>query len=362
MVDPAEQVTLSNAAQGNYAYGAVESNSAHVQSDQTMEGSSIAETRLTVGGDTDGVVNIATQARGNYLATAGFGGADVRTDATQINYGSEVRATTIVDGSYPRLLGGAYVDSTAVSNAIAMGGEGSTIRGSLSQGSFATVRAETFAATQYVPAEARFSSHAVANAVEANSDQASNQSYYIRQRSQGDIVEAATSANAGNSWDMSSRANATGNQGSFANQGGAVIIETDQSNQAQIIGRAINTSYDYGAAEAYAQATANQMYIGNNDVYVEIDNTQFNQGGVQATATFSGHNGYDVYVGADAVGNAITGFGCASCDGIMNATNNQVNNGPVSATTSATVTGSARAVISGANATGNSATFYVSRP
>jgi hypothetical protein len=361
VVDPDEQVTVSNAAQGNYASGGVQDASVWVQSSQTMDGSAEADTRLTLEGDTNGVVNATTQARGNYLAVSAYNG-DLRTDATQLNNGANVRSTTVIDGTAPRLLGGGYVSSVAVSNAIAMGGEGSTVSGSLSQGSFATVQAETFAATQYVPAEARFSSQAVANAVDVNSDLASNQSLYVRQRSQGALVDANTSANAGNAWDMSSRANAAGNQGVFVNQGGALIVETDQSNQAQIRSNAINTAYDYGAIEAYAQAAGNQLHIGNNDVYVQIDNTQFNDGGVQSTASFAGHNGYDVYVGADAVGNGITGYGCAACQGTMDTTNNQVNNGAVSATANTSITGSARAVITGTNATGNAATFYVSRP
>ena len=45
----------------------------------------------------------------------------------------------------------------------------------------------------------------------------------------------------------------------------------------------------------------------------------------------------------------------------MNVNNNQVNNGDVSAVVNIGV-GSGRAVVAGANAAGNSATFYVSRP
>ncbi len=350
---------MSNSAQGNYASGGVQNGSMAVQSTQTMDGSAVADTHLTFGGDTNGVVNASTQARGNYLAVAAYG-SDAQTDAVQINNGANVRATTVIDGAYPRLLGGAYVDSAAISNAVALGGQGSTVRGTLDQTSSATVFAETFAATQYVPAEARFRSQAAANLVEVNADQASNQNLSMTQRSTGALVEASTSANAGNAWDMSSRAAAVGNQALLHNQGGAMVIQGSQSNSAQVRSTAINTAYDYGAVEAYAQASGNQLYAGNQDIWIQIDNAQFNQGGVQATATFSGHNGYDVYVGADAVGNAVTGYGCASCGATMTSTNNQTNNGAVSSVVNTSVTGSARAVITGSNATGNSATFYVS--
>ena len=87
-----------------------------------------------------------------------------------------------------------------------------------------------------------------------------------------------------------------------------------------------------------------------------------NSGGVDVTATFSGTNGYDVYVGADAVGNSVTGYACSDCEGYLEARNTQTNNGDISAAANTTVAGSTRAVITGANAVGNAATFHVSRP
>ena len=81
-------------------------------------------------------------------------------------------------------------------------------------------------------------------------------------------------------------------------------------------------------------------------------------------ATFQGNTGYDAYVGADAVGNAVSGSVCSQCAGQVNVTNNQVNSGDVSAAVNigAGAVGGSRAVVAGANAAGNSATFYVSRP
>ena len=96
------------------------------------------------------------------------------------------------------------------------------------------------------------------------------------------------------------------------------------------------------------------MTIANNDIYVDIDNTQLNTGGVEATASFTGQKGYDAYVGAQAAGNAITGYGAAPV-----VRNVQSNSGDVSATATTTINGSGRHVIAGANAVGNAATFYV---
>ena len=122
------------------------------------------------------------------------------------------------------------------------------------------------------------------------------------------------------------------------------------------------TSYDFGAATSNAYGTGNEVSIGNNDRYLEIDNSQVNSGGVEVASTFEGTNGYDAYVAAEAVGNSVTGYACSACDGTMDVTNAQTNSGNVSATASTTIRGSGRAVATGANAVGNTATFYVSRP
>jgi hypothetical protein len=107
---------------------------------------------------------------------------------------------------------------------------------------------------------------------------------------------------------------------------------------------------------------ANEVVIGNNDRYLQIDNAQVNSGGVEVTAGFAGTHGYDVRVNAEAVGNAVTGYACSVCEGVMDVTNAQTNAGPVSSRATTDIRGSGRSVVTGATATGNSATFYVSRP
>lgn len=361
VVDAQEQVTVSTSAQGNSASGAVENGSITVQSDQDMRGDAVATTDMTMGGDTYGVVNATTQAQGNYLAVSAYD-ADLTIDATQSNTGGLVSATSRLGDDDARLLDGADINASAISNTVAMYGEGSVVEGSIDQSSSATVRAYDRIETQYIPAEASVSSQAIVNAVQVNSGQTSGQDLSIVQSSTGDFVEAESSANAGNAWDLAGRARASANQAVLYNEGGSVVVESSQDNTAFVRAAATTTAYDYGRAEAFARGAANELSVGNNDIYVEIDNSQFNSGGVDVTATFSGTNGYDVYVGAEAVGNSVTGYACSECEGYLEARNSQTNGGDVSATANTTVAGSTRAVITGANAVGNSASFYVSRP
>ena len=361
VVDSQEQVTVETSAQGNSASGAVQNGAITVQSDQDMRGDAVATTDLTLGGDTRGEVNATSQAGGNYLAASAYD-ATLTLDAAQTNTGGLVSATTQIGDSSARLHAGAAVGASAISNTIALYGEGSAIRGSIDQSSSAVVRAFGRIESQYIPDEASVTSQAIVNAVAVNSGQTSGQDLSIVQRSTGAFIEAEASANAGNAWDLAARARATANQAVLYNEGGSVVTASDQRNDSFVRASALTTAYDYGRAEAYARGAANELSVGNNDIYVEIENTQFNAGGVDVTATFSGTNGYDVSVGADAVGNSVTGYACSDCEGYLEARNVQTNSGDVSAVANTTVAGSNRSVITGANAVGNSASFYVSRP
>ncbi len=361
VVDSQDQVTTGTSAQGNSASGAVYNGSITVQSDQTVQGDAVAATDITLGGDTYGAVNATTQAGGNYLAVSAYDAA-LTLDATQTTDDGLISAATEVGDSNARLHAGAAIDSSAISNTVAVYGEGSLVSGTINQSSSALVRSFGRIESQYIPAEASVTSQAIVNAIAVNSGQTSGQDLSVAQRSFGSFVEAEASANAGNAWDLAARARATANQAVLYNEGGSVVTASDQRNSSFVRASALTTAYDYGRAEAYARGAANDLSVGNNDIYVEIDNTQFNVGGVDVTATFSGTNGYDVVVGADAVGNNVTGSACSTCEGYLEAANTQTNTGNVSAIANTTVAGSNRSVITGANAVGNAASFYVSRP
>jgi hypothetical protein len=361
VVDSGDQVTVQGSALGNSASGAVYNGSIIIQSDQTMQGDAVATTDITLSGDTDGVVNATTQAGGNYLAASAYG-ANLTLDATQTTDNGLISATTEVGDSNARLHAGGAVGASAISNTVAVYGQTSLVSGTINQSSSALVRSFGRIESQYIPAEASVTSQAIVNAVAVNSDNSSGQDLSIAQRSFGSFIESEASANAGNAWDLAARARATANQAVLYNEGGAVVTASDQRNSSFVRASALTTAYDYGRAEAYARGAANELTVGNNDIYVEIDNTQFNTGGVDVVATFSGTNGYDVSVGADAVGNSVTGYACSQCDGYLEAANTQTNTGNVSAVANTTVAGSNRSVITGANAVGNAASFYVSRP
>jgi hypothetical protein len=359
--DASDEVAVDNATQGNSLSGSVQNGSLDLSSSQTMNGTARATTTVSATGDSEGPLNLQTQARGNSLA-AGAYSADLTIEANQIVGPTEITAAAAQTNQTARLLGGTSISTTAIANTTAIGGTGARIEGLVSQRSDASVRSESFVVSQYIPATGEVIAQSIGNAIAANSTAASSQALTLLQRQAGDAVTANVSANSGNAWDLAGRARATANQTVLYNQGGSVVTTTDQSNLSRVRASAVVTAYDYGAATANAAGTGNEVSIGNNDRYLEIDNSQVNSGGVEVTSEFSGAYGYDVRVGAEATGNAVTGYACSECDGQMVISNDQTNSGAVSARATTSIRGSGRSVVTSATATGNTATFLVSRP
>ncbi|WP_426024066.1 holdfast anchor protein HfaD [Brevundimonas sp. PWP3-1b1] len=355
-----DQVTVSTSAQGNALAGGVTAASAGLVSRQTMTGATVARSNVIVNGEADGQLSVETTARGNYLGVT-TNGATFAVDATQSATGERVQAGTYVQAPGGRVLQGGFATSAAVANTVAMGGPSSSLTGVIDQTAQTTVFAETVADVQYIPAPATFSSQAVANAVQTNTTGASHQDLAIRQSNGASTTEARTDVYVDNAWDLTVGANAGANQAITANAGGSMLIATDQTNAGRVRADARVQTNLQGQTVLAARSVANETVAGNNDIYLKLDNTQLNSGGVEANATYVGVNGYDAYVGADAVGNAVTGYACSQCGGDVNITNNQTNSGNVTATTSATVA-SGRTAVVGANAVGNTASFYISRP
>ena len=355
-----DQLTVSTSAQGNSLVGGVTGTSAGLVSRQTMTGSARPNSVLIVNGEADGQLSVETTARGNYLGVT-TNGATFAVDATQSATGDRVQAGTYIQAPGGRVLQGGFATSAAVANTVAMGGPSSSLTGVIDQTAQTTVFAETVADVQYIPAPATFSSQAVANAVQTNTTGASHQDLAIRQSNGASTTEARTDVYVDNAWDLTVGANAGANQAITANAGGSMLIATDQTNAGRVRADARVQTNLQGQTVLAARSVANETVAGNNDIYLKLDNTQLNSGGVEANATYVGVNGYDAYVGADAVGNAVTGYACSQCGGDVNITNNQTNTGNVTATTSATVA-SGRTAVVGANAVGNTATFYISRP
>ncbi len=348
-------------ALGNEVLTSVVDTNGRLTSDQTMMGGARATVSLTLEGDT-GPLKARADATGKNLGgTAERGSLDL--DVRQTVGAPSVIARARIENDTARLLEGGELTATARGNVAALRATEGQVSGSIAQTSTAaSIDAGALALTRYIPAAAMVSAQALGNAVQSGGTGASSAALDIRQVSDGALVTAAVSANAGNAWDLAGRARAAANQTILRNAGGSVVAATDQTSRSAVRAASLVTAYDFGRAEASATAAGNSAQVGNNDRYVEVDNSQFNGGVVSADAAFVGVWGYDAQVGAEAVGNNVIAYACAACEGTLVAANSQTNTAAVTSTATASVGGQGRAVVVGANAIGNRATFYVTGP
>lgn len=348
-------------ALGNEVLTSVVDTNGRLTSDQTMLGGARATVSLTLEGDT-GPLKARADATGKSLGgTAERGSLDL--DVRQTVGAPSVIARARIENDTARLPEGGELTATARGNVAALRATEGRVSGSIAQTSTAaSIDAGALALTRYIPAAAMVSAQALGNAVQSGGTGASSAALDIRQVSDGALVTAAVSANAGNAWDLAGRARAAANQTILRNAGGSVVAATDQTSRSAVRAASLVTAYDFGRAEASATAAGNSAQVGNNDRYVEVDNSQFNGGVVSADAAFVGAWGYDAQVGAEAVGNNVIAYACAACEGTLVAANSQTNTAAVTSTATASVGGQGRAVVVGANAIGNRATFYVTGP
>ncbi|MBV9510236.1 MAG: holdfast anchor protein HfaD, partial [Caulobacteraceae bacterium] len=180
----------------------------------------------------------------------------------------------------------------------------------------------------------------------------------------GGVTQAGEYADFGNVQTAQSSASAVANNISTTNENGGLSLTDTQNNSAYVQAQSQVTAYDYGSAQASAYGVGNSVLAGDYGSPTTLDNTQTNSGdGVSASASFSstGNVGYDASASATAMGNAVTGYACSSCGGVINVANSQTNSAGVDAASSLSVAPN-RSVSGVATAVGNSATFYVSKP
>ena len=169
---------------------------------------------------------------------------------TQLRFGTHGSIAVELEGDdagrwfdHEHGIGGAGIETAAAANVAALAARDGHIDGTLRQDSAAVVFSSNSGAVQYAPGTTTFSSQALGNVVSYNGTAPASQDLRLEQRNTGPLVQAGTSANAGNSWDLAGRARAGGNQGVFANQGGSSVVEAQQDNAARVWAESIVTSY-----------------------------------------------------------------------------------------------------------------------
>ncbi|HEX2559663.1 holdfast anchor protein HfaD, partial [Phenylobacterium sp.] len=281
---------------------------------------------------------------------------------TQVSYGAGITAVGQYEGESAEAGDiASSVQALGNSQGFSVSAAVSGVRAT--QNNSADISADGGGVVGYVDNTASFSAAASANNITSAAGYGSSERMIADQNSEGGLVQAAQFTAFGNVYVAHTSATASGNNISAGNEGALLDMSALQQNQAYVRAQAESSGYPFGSGTATAYGIGNSLLAGQLGEEVILDVEQLNiAGGVEAIAAFTGHDGYDASASAMAMGNASTGYVCSECDGRMSVNNRQTNDADVAATGTVTVTGSARSAVGAANAVGNTASYYASRP
>jgi hypothetical protein len=358
-----EGVTQSTSATGNSVQAYGDRTDMAVTSNQTLVGSVIAQTVVNVDSNLGADSAVATTALGN-TADVGINQATVTGVLTQTaTFSDNITARTQIEGDLAQA-GDITAATTAIANNANLGLTNGAAGVRVNQTSGADVLADGGAVMQYVSGTSAISGVAVGNNISAVGDTASAQRLAIGQTNDGALVQASKFTAYGNVQEAITNTTAAGNSANVFNEGPLLDVTNQQVNNAYVRSQSESSAYQFGAAQVSAYGAGNTAVAGNSGEELVLDNTQWNGvGGVEVIASFQGVDGYDSYTQAVAVGNDVTGYACSDCTGTMSVDNRQTNNGDVSSTATNNVGAQGgRSVVGVSTATGNNASFYVTRP
>lgn len=349
-----EGLVSSTAAVGNSVAASTENQDLGFVSSQTVRGTVNANSYVQARGTSGEVFVNNTSATGNTgdaSTSGGYLGTDVyqtveNTGRVNANAYSAVGAT----------VGYASGGATAIGNSQGYAAHDGSVGARTVQENYGGATASNESVFCCITGSGTFTSTAVSNNVTSHVENGE-----VR----NDVVQVAggptralndTYVVTGNY--VTGSATATANTVSSYNTGGYAELKADQLNTGPVSAEsyvALENWYGTGASIAYG--------VGNSADLVNISpdpvmhTSQVNDGHVSSVALFDGGSGEHVFTSATSVGNAVSGYACSTCYGVIDATNRQVNNGTVRASARTYVGGSAGYVTSTSSAIGNAASY-----
>lgn len=360
MVEVSDFTEGTSTATGNAYSAAATGYNADMRSYQETQGQVVADTRLDVASNSGETTSLSTVATGNFVQATGYG-ATITGVYTQATGAHAVTAHSHTEA--PDAQTGAVASQVqAAGNAQAFGLEYGSAGVRTSQTNAATATSDGGGVYGYVPGTASFTATTVGNDVTLSGANGSAARMIVDQNNTAPLTQAAQFTAFGNVQDANTSAAASGNNVNTVNEGHLLDVTARQSNQAYVRAQSASSAYQFGAGSASAYGVGNAIVAGDIGGELLLDTVQSNDGGgIEAVARFDGTEGYDASVSATAYGNSVMGYACSDCQGRLDVNNDQINNADVGAQSVVNVT-SGRSARGVANAVGNSATYYVSRP
>ncbi|HEY2709486.1 MAG TPA: holdfast anchor protein HfaD [Caulobacteraceae bacterium] len=362
VVTNSSDTTALTTATGNSFIGSVVTGSVDIQSNQTLNGDVQGTTIVNVANDAGPTTQSITAATGNAGASVIQGGGAITGNFVQTTTNANVGGESQINATDAQTADASF-SVQAVANGEQFGATDSTIAASVTQTNTASAIADGGVILGALNDQGSFAAIGAGNNLTSVGQGNSSQNLAVNQVNNGAITQGAIFANFGQSEITDTSALATGNNANITNTQGSLTVAANQDNESFVHAQAVDTSFAYGGATVDAEGVGNSVVAANAGPNVVLNNVQLNGvGGVESSATFQGDNGFDAFVNSSATGNAVTGFACSSCGGVMSVQNSQTNLGDVNSTSSVGLTNSARSVRGVATAVGNTATFYVSSP
>lgn len=353
----------TSTATGNSLMGGNQAVDATVTSNQSNSGQVKATSKLN-GTNNSGQDDIAlgTPAYATSQAVQNYSGlttqdAHLTSQTTQTATAASVDAVTDVYAPHNAVYISGEGDAVAEANHTAYEVTTGRLDAKSWQYSSSDVHSNVDATVIYSPSPNLYSATATGNYYGSLSTSGGSQEHETHQSQDGQTISRAE-LYGGNVWYSTTRSTATANNVDLQNQGGSLVVNNDQAHTGYVQSQAYTLADQYSTADAVAAGVGNRLAVGNNDVYVRVDNSQISSGGVDVSAQLDGNTGYDASVTADATGNQALAYACSECKADIGVNSNQVNNSDVSAMANAAVS-QGRSTVATARATGNSATFYV---
>ncbi|WP_340644598.1 holdfast anchor protein HfaD [Phenylobacterium sp.] len=355
-----DSTTANTTATGNVYSASTDSSDLDVRSNQTSSGDILAHTVVNVAANSGAETSLTTTAGGN-LGEGNVYAGTMTAVFNQATTASTIKANSQIE-AHEGETGQVTASTQAVANNQNLGVSYGAAGVRVNQANAGEVYADGGAIYGYVSGSAELTAGAMGNNVALSGDGGSGVRVIADQQNTADSIQAAHFTAYGQVQDAKTTSIAAGNNFNAVNQGYLLDATVNQGNQAYVRAQAEGSAANFGAGAAMANGVGNNAVMGAIGGEVIVDNTQFNEGGgIEALATYSGGEGYDGLASASASGNAAVGYSCADCSGRLTVANSQTNTTDVGATATGTLT-TGRSISGVANAVGNTATYYVSRP
>jgi hypothetical protein len=363
VVAPSDQIVAVTNALGNGVTGTVDGNALDLRSNQSLQANVRGSTTLNATDYTGAQAALATTATGNAGTANVVNGGSLTARFNQDVSGDQlVRAGTGIlspNASATNISGSAQ----SVVNSVGFGADnGSNLHGTVNQTSTSSAEASTGVQLKYVSGSANFAGTTINNNVTAAGANGSSMDLNIKQSATGNHTQGTAFSSGGTMQSVNTAGTAIANNVSINNTGPGLNVVTDQNNTSYVRAQTDNNAYSFGSVTAAAYGVGNSVLAGEVGGQLHLDNNQVEAGGVLAQATAGGNTGYDISAQSTAIGNAVTGYACSECGGVINVGNRQTNSSNITSSSTINVGGSNRTATGISTAVGNTATFYSSKP